>query len=992
MKKSLAVLAASLLAIGLHAQDGRLNMTGVGDEGRLSQVNWDSVRSLYDAGMYMQTLNILKGNPDPLAKGYSVLCALNLKQENAHALALKYLELYPEGILTPQIHYTVALDLFDAERYAEALDHFGRIEMPDLQKSQQAEYTYKMGYSAFGAGETERAKGLLGRIQGLPYSDYTAPAYYTLGYIEYAAGRFGAASEWFQKAAQDHRFAALANYYILECRFNEKDYAYVIKFGEDLFNKVPEDRQPHMARIMSESYLVLGDVEKARSYYMKNLREKGKLTRSDYFYAGEVNYLVEDWQAAVDNFGRMESRRDSLGQIASYQMGYSYIKLRNKVAAMDAFKEASELDYTPDIKEDATYNYAKLAFDLGRDTKPFQDYLSRYGTKKGNSIYSYMAMAALQNHDYEAAVAAYDQIDDLDPGMQSNYMKAYLLRAVELMENGSWRAAIPHLKAAAYYSPRKDGFNQLARYYQAEALYRDGKWGEARTILTDLYNLSALPFTKEGSLIPYQLAYTYFKEADYQRALKWFQSYMEGDSSAMGADAQTRIADCYFFGGDYRKAVAAYERQMASYPDPDNLYPRFRAGVACGLLEDNQQKVRFLEDVKQANPQAPYYGESLYELGRAYVALKDSEDAIRAFRTLRATTSDPALATKALLELGMLERNAGRTDQALDYYKQVVAQGGDYTEDALLAIEAIYRTREDPEAYLAYVNSLGDKANRSEAQKEEVYFSSAEQIYLSGDYLKAQTSLLAYLQKYPMAIYGAKARYYLADCYRLTGAREQACDLYRSALESGLEGSLTESATSQLAQLEYALGNYAKAYESYAKLAETARLDENRALAVIGLMRSAYRAHSYEDAIASAQGVMETFPAEAALQREAKWVKAKSFLSTSRRDQAMPLLEELAAEPSTDEGAESAFLLIQDMYDRAQFKEIQKAVYAFAEKASGQNYWLAKAFIVLGDSFAEEGNMAQAKATFESIRNGYSSSGPQDDVLDQVDLRLSKMQ
>ena len=32
---------------------------------------------------------------------------------------------------------------------------------------------------------------------------------------------------------------------------------------EKIFNKIPEDRQAHFARIMSESYLVLGDKDKA---------------------------------------------------------------------------------------------------------------------------------------------------------------------------------------------------------------------------------------------------------------------------------------------------------------------------------------------------------------------------------------------------------------------------------------------------------------------------------------------------------------------------------------------------------------------------------------------------------------------------------------------------------------------------------------------------------------------------------------------------------
>ena len=52
---------------------------------------------------------------------------------------------------------------------------------------------------------------------------------------------------------------------------------------------------------------------------------------------------------------------------------------------------------------------------------------------------------------------------------------------------------------------------------------------------------------------------------------------------------------------------------------------------------------------------------------------------------------------------------------------------------------------------------------------------------------------------------------------------------------------------------------------------------------------------------------------------------------------------------------------------------------------------LAKSFIVLGDSFAEREEMEQAKATFESVKDGYTPSGDEDDVLDNVAYRLKKL-
>ena len=207
-----------------------------------------------------------------------------------------------------------------------------------------------------------------------------------------------------------------------------------------------------------------------------------------------------------------------------------------------------------------------------------------------------------------------------------------------------------------------------------------------------------------------------------------------------------------------------------------------------------------------------------------------------------------------------------------------------------------------------------------------------------------------------------------------------------------MDGALAESALLQFATLNYDLGSYAKAYNAYIRLRDGAKLEANRKTALVGLMRSAYRARQWEDALQDAQTVMEAEKENPALLREARYVRAKSFLSTSRRDKALEEFRILAQQPSTDEGAEAAYLLIQDQYDRGQFDGIQEKVYSFSEKAAGQNYWLAKAFIVLGDTFAEQGNRAQAKATFESIRSGYTSSGPQDDVLDQVELRLHKLQ
>ena len=55
-------------------------------------------------------------------------------------------------------------------------------------------------------------------------------------------------------------------------------------------------------------------------------------------------------------------------------------------------------------------------------------------------------------------------------------------------------------------------------------------------------------------------------------------------------------------------------------------------------------------------------------------------------------------------------------------------------------------------------------------------------------------------------------------------------------------------------------------------------------------------------------------------------------------------------------------------------------------------YWLAKSFIVLGDSFVDLNNLLQAKATFESIRDGYKPTHEGDDIMDNLRIRLTKLE
>lgn len=949
--------------------------------------------SLYEKGMYAQARTLFEAMPeDPQAEGYAVLCAICMQAPDYEVLLDRYVERYPWSGLLSKMYWRHGLNLFDAGAYGAAERAFSAVPFEDVDPYRQAEYLFKSAYSSFQTGDDDGALHGFSRVLDLPLSDYTAPSRYATGYICYEREQFKEAIPWFEQAAQDPRFTDIGNYYVMECRFMDGDYDYVVDHGAEMYNKVPKDRQQHLARIISEAYLVKGDATKAKQYY-DILGDMGGDDRGDLFYAGSLLYALGDYEGAIGKYSRMPDRSDSLGQAANYNLAYSYIKTRDKVSALEAFKDAAAVSFNPEIQEDAFFNQAKLSFDLNGDGTVFDQYLAAYSDKKrGPLVYNYMALAALQNHDYAGAVAAFDNIDELDPEMRSNYMKANYLRANQLIRNGAWRNAVPCLKAAAYYSDKHAPFNQMARYWLAESYFRDDLYTQARAVYTDLYNLSALDGRPEGKSLPYDIAYCYFKENNYELAAKWFDEYLKGDDNTLRQDAMLRKADCYFTRRNYPSAISSYQQAIATYSGVDDLYPYYQCGVSFGLTGNADRKIELLSAVNKANPETPFYNETLYELGRAYMDTHKDALAAISFEKLVRHAKDSSFVARGLIGLGTVAKNAQEYDKALDYYKRVVKTlpSTNWSADALLAIESIYQAKQEPEKYLAYLETLGAGHATSEEDKEEMLFNSAEQIYLAGNWQKALVSLQSYAQRYPKGKYLSTNRFYMAECYRELDRKEQACDLYRQVFEAG-EGSFVEQAAAQYAALSYGMERYQDAFTGYETLHKVARFESNKLLALQGMMRAAYHGKEYKEAVKYADLVTSWKDIKAADAREARFTKAKALLAASEREQAMALMAELAADPTSAEGAEAAYIQILDSFDRGRFQDVENQVYALSESGTTQTYWMAKAFLILGDSFVENGDFRQARATFESIRDGYRAVSGDDDVPEAVRMRLDKL-
>ena len=949
--------------------------------------------NLYNHGMYERAATLLdKIQGDPMSDGYALLCAIKMQTPGFEQRYEQYTNDWRKSSISNLIDYEYALVLFDRGRYAEAAKLFGGVEKKYLDESCHQELAFKKGYACFARGMYNEARPAFYEVEDLPMSDYKAPSRYALGYMSYCDKDFPTAQKWFELSATDPRFKQLSAFYLVDCHFMQKDYDYTISEGTAIYPDEPGVRQAHLARIISESYLVKGDTKKAKEYY--SATSKDKMSRADYFYAGSILYATDDFKGAISNFNKMGERRDSIGQIASYQLANAYLKTGNNVAAMNAFRDASELSWSPVMQEDAMFNYAKLAFDLNKDSAPFTNYIAKYNTsKRGDEIYSYMAITRLYDRDYAGAVEAYDKIDELSPEQQSNYVKAYYLRGEQLISSGAYSDAVPCLRTASYYLPKNEPLGQLARYWQAEANYRSGSYSEAVRLFSDLYNISALEGREEGALLPYNVAYAHMMNQEYKQAVRWFDLYLNEGDKTCREDAIIRKGDCYFAARDYQSAITAYTAATKEIPVQQDIYPYSQLALSYGLTGKAKEKAEVLSNVLKADPSTPMYAEGLYELGRANMDISENARAMEAFTLLRDNAPDRDTKCKALIGMGMVSRNSMAYRTALEYYKEVVKlmPGSDYADDALLAIESIYQALGEPQSYLDYVESNNLAAGKTDADKDDLYFSTAEQVYLSGNYTQAASSLQKYIDTYPNGRHVTNARFYLAESYSALGGKEKACEYYEKVAASPDAGPFAESSLLHLAELSYSLERYSKAYDAYKELRDRAVLDANKREAVFGMMRSAYRARDWDAAVRASDAVAGLSGITKDEKRECDYVKAKSYMASSHREEALELFRTLSQQPATDEGAEARYILIQDAFDRADYAATQQLVFDFSDKSGGQNYWLARAYITLADTFVQLGNPDQARATYESIRDGYTPERADDDIQDIVAARLYKL-
>lgn len=926
-----------------------------------------------------------------LAAYYLAVTAVELGHPDAETALLHFEQHYPGSLRTNDIRFARASYYCTQGNYAKAREAFDRTDYRALSADNRSKFDIRRGYIDFSAEQYDEAYSYFERVDAKsPYADH---ALYYRSYIDYVRGDYDKARLGFSRLTHSSTYSSLAPYYLLQLEFRQQNYTYVTERGDALIEGAAPSRQCELLRMMAESWFHLNNYAKAYEYAASYRTAGGEESRESAYIEGFSLYRLARYEQAAEVLRRVAGPADALTQNAAYHLADCYLRLGDKASAMQAFAMATDPSLSAEIAEDALYNYAKLQYELGGGRfNEAINLLTRYRkeypqSERSEEINTLLAAAYYNSENYDAAYEAIRTLPTPDSELRAARQKITYYRALKQFEAGNLAEADRTLRESIEggVSAR---YSSLAGFWRGEIACALDRSAQAIPLF-ESYLQRAPKSEREYALAHYNLGYCHLKGQQSAEAVSSFEKFLAlyPTDDELRADAWNRLGDSRYISRQFEEALKAY-RTAAASSTTARYYGAYQEAVTLGVLGQNDQKIARLKQISEAE-MGDYADDATYELGRSYMNQKRYSEAARVLKSFTERYPHSPNHTAALSDLGVIYTNLGNKSEAMAYYDRVVKRSPTSAEarGALQGIRELYLADGNAEGYITYAEQSGVEGELSARTRDSLSFAAAQSLYLADRRDDAARSLRSYIKSYPKGAYLNDALYFLSNCYRSANdSRELEC---LKQLAATGEHQYTAEALTRLAPLAAEKGEHTVAAEAYGRLSNCAPTTEERAEALEGYVTSTLATEDAAAIEAMALEVESRSDASTSALRKARFARARLIEQRGERQQAQALYDKLREEVRSAEGAEAMYRTILSKMDEGKWKEVEKLVFAFAEMPSPHNYWLAKSFLTLGDCYLKQNDGFQARATWQSVADGYS---PTDDgIVEEAKARINQL-
>ncbi|MEP3838936.1 MAG: tetratricopeptide repeat protein [Algibacter sp.] len=946
---------------------------------------YNAAQSLFSTVKKTTTEDVLKSD----CAYYIANCAVRLNQQNADQLIENFVEDYPTSTKKNTAYVDVADYYFENSKYAYARKWYNKVEERALSGKEREKFYFNNGYTAFTTKQYKDARKYLSKVENS--TEFGSQAKYYIGFMAYEGDDYDRANEYFEQVSDQEQYKEKLSYYQADLNFKLGKFNEAIKLAKDRLESSDANEISELSKIIGESYFNLKKYADAIPYLTAYKGKKGKWSNTDFYQLGYAYYKQKDYENAISEFNKIVGGKNAIAQNAYYHLAESYVNLNKKQEALNAFRNASQMNFDLKIQEDAWLNYAKLSYEIGN---PYQSapqvlvsYLEKYpDTSYKEEIETLLIDSYITSKNYKEALSLLESKKSFENKVA--YQKVAFYRGLELYNEGDYQEA-EGLFDASLKEPQDQKYTARATFWKAEADYNLTNYDDALIGFKQFKQQTEAPVTPEFENLNYNLAYTYFKLKNYDNATAFFNDFISNkrEDKLRLNDAYLRLGDGYFVSSQYQSAISAYENAI-KLDKIDSDYPAFQKAISIGYAGETSTKIKALQQFISDYPKSKLRDDALYDLGNSYIKDNYTAKGMAAYSKLASEYPMSSFVPKALLRQGLVYYNGAENESALTKFKKVA---GDYpgTQEAVQAVSTarlIYIDLGRVDDYANWVKQL-DYVEVTDADLDNTTYEAAEKQYLENNTDKGIKQFNGYLNQFPNGLHALQSHFYVAQLYYKKGLLENAAPHYKYVTDSS-SNEFTEQALTRLSQFYLESKSWTNAIPVLSRLEAEANYPQNIVFAQSNLMKANYQLENYDGAVACAEKVLVSSTIDNKIKGDAHIIIARSAIKTGNEAKAKTAYANVEGVATGETAAEALYYNAYFKNKEGKHQASNTTVQKLAKDYSGYKYYSAKGLVLMAKNYYALNDAFQATYILESVIQNFSEF---DDVVSEAKTELSKI-
>lgn len=904
---------------------------------------------------------------------YTTVAALKQNESRAEYDAKQYIDVTKNNARVQMMNFHLAEYYFRKEQFSDAATLYESANIANLSNQEIADMKFHQGYSYFTLQQFAQAKPLLNTIRQLKDDPNYIDANYYYGFIAFRDRNYAEALQSFKVVENEPNYESVVPYYISQIYFVQGKKDEALKYAE---SKIQQGKSQHydleLKQMLGHAYFEKKQYAKSLPYLEEYVSRSKKVRREDLYELSYAYYQANNWTKAIEGFKQLSGKEDSLSQHAMYLLGDSYLRTNQKANARNAFLFSSSNNSNQTQREISRFNYAKLSYELGYQDealKSLRTFLNDYPNSQYRDEATDLLVGALANtNNYRDALSLLESLQFPSANAKRLYPRILYGRATELINDGRLREA-DVLLDKALKDPNNASVLPFINFWKGEIAYRNNRVDEAIRFYHAYLDAGA-PTNGEANEknVKYNLGYTYYRKENYSVARSFFEPIAKNvslNSDPITQDAYIRTADAYYMAKSYAQAKTMYDNVIRfSWPAED--YATYQKAMISGI-SSSSEKIGLMNTLIRKFPSSPLVADANMEIAATYMAEERFREAIPYLNNIIKANGYASLKPQAYLKLGIANYNLNNSSEAIAQFKQLINTYPDAPESevALENLRTIYVEQGRPTEYADVARQAGKPLSVS--TEDSLTYAAAEIQYENGNTATALTAFEQYLQRFATGTYAIDAHYNLGEIYQGRKDWPKALEHFE-AVAGRAPNTYAERAVLGAARINFfELKNYTAAEKYFAQLKQLSANQETRLEAMRGLLRSQYQLQKWQEAVENAKELVALKGSSADDKALANMAIGKSAQIKGEYDVAINSFKAVVAVNKAALAAEARYEIANSWFALSRWNDAEKAAFEVVNKSGSYDFWVTKAYILLGDVYFRQKDYFNAKATFQSI-------------------------